>query len=79
MLTVEHRRMRRAIEAYVDGELSSPARIAAVRAHLDECWDCSSAAEALWLMKRSLRRLAQRRPSSIAVARLQRWIKETMR
>lgn len=73
MLFAAHRQMRRAIDAYVDGELHTPARIAAVQAHLDQCWGCSGYAETLRLLKRSLRRLAQRQPADLAAARLRRW------
>jgi anti-sigma factor RsiW len=72
MLYTAHGRMRRAIDAYVDGELP-PARAVTVEGHLDECWACSGYADTVQLMKRSLRRLAQRRPSHLAVARLRRW------
>lgn len=72
MLHAAHHRMRQSIEAYVDGELGAPAR-AAVEVHLDECWGCSSYAETLQLMKRSLRRVAERRPADLTTARLRRW------
>jgi anti-sigma factor RsiW len=65
-------RMRRDIDAYLDGELP-PARAALVEVHLDECWGCSGYAETLRLMKRSLRRLRDRRPTPLTVARLRRW------
>lgn len=68
-----HRRMHRAVDAYIDGELRTPERIAAVRAHLDQCWGCSSYAETLRLLKWSLRRLADRQPTDLGVARLRRW------
>jgi len=77
MLHTAHRRMRRAVDAYLDGELP-PTRAGAVEVHLDECWGCSGYADAVRLMKRSLRRLAQRRPSDLAVARLRRWAGEGM-
>jgi anti-sigma factor RsiW len=73
MMLAAHRRTRRAVDAYIDGELRTPARIAAVQAHLDECWGCSGHAETLRLLKRSLRRLAQRQPTDLAAARLRRW------
>ena len=72
MLTVTHRGLRRAVDAYLDGELS-PVRALAIEVHLDECWGCSGYADTVRLMKRSLRRLAQRRPSDLAVTRLRRW------
>jgi predicted anti-sigma-YlaC factor YlaD len=77
MLRTAHGRMRRAIDAYLDGELA-PARAMAVEGHLDECWGCSGYADTVRLMKRSLRRLAQRRPSDLAVARLRRWAQARM-
>ncbi|HYZ99277.1 MAG TPA: zf-HC2 domain-containing protein [Acidimicrobiales bacterium] len=72
MLQAAHRRMRRDVDAYLDGELR-PARVAAVEAHLDECWGCNGYADTVRLMKRSLRRLAERRPTDLTVARLRRW------
>jgi anti-sigma factor RsiW len=72
MLDVVHRRMRRAVGAYLDGELSPP-EAAVVAAHLDECWGCSGDAEMLRLIKRSLQRLAARRPTDLVLVRLRRW------
>jgi anti-sigma factor RsiW len=72
MLVTAHGRMRRAVDAYLDGELP-PAWAAVVEAHLGECWGCSGHAETVWLMKRSLRRLRGRRPTLLAIARLRRW------
>jgi anti-sigma factor RsiW len=63
--------MRRDLDAYVDGELSR-LRVAAVEAHLEDCWGCSGEADTLRLIKRSLRTLAARRPSDLALARLRR-------
>lgn len=76
MMLVAHYRMRRAVDAYIDGELRTPERIAAVHAHLDQCWGCSGYAETLRLVKRSLRRLADRQPTDLTVARLRRWATE---
>jgi anti-sigma factor RsiW len=72
MLSFGHRRVRRAVDAYVDGELTR-GQAAAVAAHLDECWGCSGDADTLRLVKRSLQRRATRRPSDLALARLRRW------
>ena len=72
MLHTAHGRMRRAVDAYLDGELP-PARAVAIEGHLDECWGCSGYADTVRLVKRSLQRLARRRPSDLAVARLRRW------
>lgn len=59
------------MSAYVDGELE-PAQRGAVVCHLADCWDCSSDAETLRLMKHSLRRLGRRRAPELALRRLQR-------
>lgn len=67
-----HRRMRRQVEAWVDGELSGAAA-AVVRRHLDECWGCSEDAELLRLMKVALGRLSGREPAGLAAMRLRRW------
>jgi anti-sigma factor RsiW len=48
-----HRRLRRAVEAYLDGELTPDAH-AEVARHLSICWECSIAAETLCLLKRAL-------------------------
>ncbi|MGH9110918.1 MAG: zf-HC2 domain-containing protein [Acidimicrobiales bacterium] len=78
MLSAGHRRVRRAVDAYVDGELAR-GQAAAVAAHLDNCWGCSGDADTLRLMKRSLQRLAARRPSDLARARLRRWAERLAR
>jgi anti-sigma factor RsiW len=72
MLSAGHRRVRRAVDAYVDGELTR-GRAAAVAAHLAECWGCSGDADTLRLVKRSLQGRATRRPSDLALARMRRW------
>lgn len=54
MMRPGHGRWRRAVEAYVDGELTSPRR-EAVLAHLAECVDCDEDADLLRMVKRSLR------------------------
>jgi anti-sigma factor RsiW len=73
LFDVSHRRMRRSIAAHVDGELTDPALVAEVEAHLRECWMCSCDAEAWRLIRCSLRRLAQHRPVDLGAARLRRW------
>lgn len=73
MHALTHRRMRRAVGAYVDGELDA-ADTSAVTAHLDECWGCSGEADTLRLIKRSLRGRSVRRPADIALARLRLWV-----
>ena len=49
-----HRRLRQAVEAYLDGELPAEAH-AEVARHLSICWDCNTLAETLRLVKESLR------------------------
>jgi anti-sigma factor RsiW len=67
-----HRRMRRAVDAYLDGELTPEAR-AEVARHLSICWECSIAAETLRLLKRALSHRRNRTPSSVAERRLRRF------
>jgi anti-sigma factor RsiW len=67
-----HHRMRRSVEAYVDGELAPQARADVVR-HLSRCWECSMAAETLRLLKWALSRHRVRSPSSLAERRLRRF------
>jgi hypothetical protein len=71
MLTMSHRRLQRAVEALVDGELLQDPLRRAVFAHLDECWDCSSEAEVLRLIKHALRR--RRATADLAAVRLRRF------
>lgn len=73
LFDVSHRRMRRNIVAYVDGELSDEALVTRVEQHLRECWMCSCDAETWRLLRCSLRRLAQRRPVDLGAVRLRRW------
>lgn len=70
---VSHRRMRRYVTAYVDGELSDGALVARVEAHLGDCWMCSCDAETWRLIRCSLRRLARRRPVDLDAVRVRRW------
>jgi anti-sigma factor RsiW len=70
-----HRKMRKLVTAYVDGEID-PAGAAQVAAHLQQCWSCNSDVEQLCLIKASLRNLRARRPAAVAVARLRRWASE---
>jgi anti-sigma factor RsiW len=67
-----HRRLRRAVDAYLDGELTSDAR-AEVANHLSICWECSIAAETLRLLKRALSHRRDRTPPSVAEHRLRRF------
>jgi len=64
--------MRRAVSAYVDGELDEQ-HSARVEAHLRECWGCSGDAELTRLVKRSLQNLGHRQRDTLAVVRLQRF------
>lgn len=68
----EHRRYRRTVDAWIDGELDDAAA-RSTAAHLRECWDCSSAAEMTKLVKHSLRRLPDRQPRPLTSARLHRY------
>jgi anti-sigma factor RsiW len=67
-----HRRLRRAVDAYLDGELTPEAR-AEVADHLSICWECSIAAETLRLLKRALSHRLNRTPPSVAERRLRRF------
>ena len=71
-----HRRIRREVETYLDGELHVVDRVAEVEAHLDECADCRSELDVLQRMKCSLRRLALNRPTDLTAARLRRWARQ---
>jgi anti-sigma factor RsiW len=70
-----HRRLRRAVEAYLDGELTPEAR-AEVARHLSICWECSIGAETLRLLKRALSHHRDRTPSSVAERRLRRFAED---
>jgi anti-sigma factor RsiW len=71
MKWLAHRRMRRAVSAYLDGELDGAAA-EAVSAHLRECWACSGDAELMRMVKKSLRDLASRHRDALTVMRLRR-------
>jgi anti-sigma factor RsiW len=70
MSPLTHRRMRRAVTAYLDGELDAT-DAHAVAAHLRECWACSGDAEVTRMIKRSLRN--RRCDDFLAVVRLRRF------
>jgi anti-sigma factor RsiW len=70
-----HRRMRRAVETYLDGELPPEDR-AEVARHLSVCWECSIAAETLRLVKRALSHRRDRTPSSMPERRLRRFAED---
>jgi hypothetical protein len=67
--------MRRAVEAYLDGELQ-PEAGAQVARHLSICWDCSVIAETLRLLRRSLRHLRDVNPPTVAERRLRRFAED---
>lgn len=72
MLGTSHRRRRRQVMAYVDGEVDvTDAHDAAE--HLRECWDCSGEAELLRVTKHALNRLGRSRPDDLTATRLKRW------
>lgn len=68
----QHRKIRRYVEVYLDGE-ADPALAVEVRRHLGQCWSCSQDAEWLALVKAALRQIDSRRPVDLAVARLGRY------
>ena len=74
MLHSAHRRIRRDVEAYADGELAGLDRVADIEAHLDACADCRHALDVQGRVKCSLRRLAANRPTDLTAARLRRWV-----
>ena len=67
--------MRRAVEAYVDGELG-PDVATEVARHLSSCWECSTVAETLRLLKQALRQQRCKRPATVAEHRLRRFAAE---
>lgn len=66
-----HRRIRRSVGPYIDGELA-PGDRAELARHLAECWRCNTLAETLALMKRALRARAGRAPANMGELRLRR-------
>lgn len=70
-----HHRLRRDVEAYVDGELDPVAR-ARVRRHVAVCWECSVAAETVRLLKAALRRHRRREPATVAERRVRRFAEQ---
>ncbi|MCA1692882.1 MAG: zf-HC2 domain-containing protein [Actinobacteria bacterium] len=75
VLSVAHRRVRRRVETWLDGELG-PGESRSVRRHLDGCRDCRGDAELLRRIKASLARLDRRRPPTLATVRLRLWAEE---
>ena len=67
-----HRRTKRVLSAYVDGELDQAAS-GAVAAHLRECWGCSGDVEVTRMVKRSLRKLGDRDHDTLGTLRLRRF------
>lgn len=78
MRTLQHRKIRRAVEVYLDGEADS-VLAAEIQRHLRDCWSCSQDGEWLLLIKASLRRIEARRPVDLAVARLNRYATRMMK
>ncbi|NGO71360.1 anti-sigma factor family protein [Streptomyces boncukensis] len=70
---LRHLRLRGSVEAYVDGELTGVRR-ARVAEHLTACRACSGTAEALRLIKRSLRSAPDRAPEPLSAPRLRRYV-----
>lgn len=72
MNRIAHRRMQRAVTAFVDGELDD-ATAAAVERHLWDCFGCSGDAELARMVKVSLSHLAERQRDALAALRLRRF------
>ncbi len=68
----EHRKLRKGVAAYVDGEADTALAVA-VRRHLTECWSCSEDAEWLALVKATLVHVGARRAPELTIARLGRF------
>jgi hypothetical protein len=71
-MTPSHRRLRRAIGRYADGELDATG-VQAVATHLLECETCNRELATVRAIKGSLRRLADAEPPTLAATRLRRW------
>jgi anti-sigma factor RsiW len=67
-----HRRTKRLLSAYVDGELDQ-APSAAFAAHLRKCWGCSGDVEVTRMVKRSLRNLGDGDHNTLGTLRLRRF------
>lgn len=67
--------MRRAVEAYLDGELPPDAG-AQVARHLSICWECSALAETLRLLKQALRHRRHNVPQTLTERRLRRFAED---
>lgn len=72
MNRIAHRRMQRAVTAFVDGELDHQTE-ATVEAHLRDCFDCSGDAELARMIKASLHNLADRQRDVLTTVRLRRF------
>jgi anti-sigma factor RsiW len=67
-----HRRMQRAVTAFVDGELDATTTLT-VEEHLRDCFDCSGDAELTRMVKASLGHLADREQEALTARRLRRF------
>ena len=67
-----HRRYRRRLDAYVDGELDGR-RARSMAAHVADCWGCSGELHWRRLIKESTRGIGDHGARDLASARLQRW------
>ena len=72
MNRIAHRRLQRAVSAFVDGELGA-AMAATVEAHLRDCFDCSGDVELARMVKASLHHLADCQRDVLTAARLRRF------
>ena len=72
MNRIAHRRLQRAVSAFVDGELDA-ATAATFGAHLRDCFDCSGDVELARMVKVSLHNLADRQRDVLTAVRLRRF------
>lgn len=68
-------RLRGAVEAYADGELTGVHRMR-VAAHIACCWACSGSLQLLHLIKASLQGSPRRTPASLAGVRMRRFAQQ---
>jgi len=68
-----HRKLRRGLHALVDEEVVEGPSRPTLLAHLGACEGCRDEFGFLQSLKASLQRIGQRRPTPLAVARLDHW------
>jgi len=67
-----HRRHRRRLDAYVDGELDL-GRAQSTASHVAGCWGCSGELQWRRLIKASVEGIGEHGARDLASARLRRW------